>query len=61
MENSIAAPVEVRSLYATAFNLLNALDANDTERIPRKIEGLRAEVEKMREVVEDYFQENNRA
>jgi hypothetical protein len=50
-----ACPVEVRDLYATAQNLLYALDAEDAERIPGKIASLRRSVETMKGLVDQHF------
>jgi hypothetical protein len=50
-----ACPVEVRDLHACVRNLLGALDRNEGDRIPRKIEALRRSSERMQVIVDAHF------
>jgi hypothetical protein len=55
----MACPVEVRGLYAVAYNLLNLYNSQDSQRVIRKLPSSMAElqdaVNKLAPFVEDHF------
>lgn len=62
----VACPVEVRDLYATAHNAVQAADAaragrGEWLRFYRKLEELRTSVAKMKPVVEAHFADRGHA
>lgn len=59
MDTCTACPLEVRALYATAYNLLNAIDEKDSLRTPRKIEDLREAVSQIKPLVQAHFEANH--
>lgn len=59
----IVCPVEVRGLYAVAFNLLNFARSQDRERVTRKLPErlaeLQAAVDKLTPLINAHFGDSN--